>query len=309
MGKTIKLNHQMGIFVTMNPGYAGRSQLPDNLKQLFRQMAMVKPDKDMIAQVTLYSQGYKTAERLSSKMVSLFELCGSQLSSQSHYDFGLRALKSVLVNAGNLKRREDKELQQSGKDTNIPIDTREQNILLKSVLDTLIPKLVSEDITLFNSLLIGVFPDSKVEIVREDELRSKIEELCKIRNLLPEERFINKVIQLYSIQKMHHGVMMVGQSGTGKSAAWKILLEALQKIDGIKGESYIIDPKAVNKDNLYGKLDPTTLDWTDGVFTGTLRKILDNQRGENAKRHWIIFDGDVDPEWAENLNSVLDDNK
>jgi dynein heavy chain 1 len=156
----------MGIFVTMNPGYAGRSQLPDNLKQLFRQMAMVKPDKDMIAQVTLYSQGYKTAERLSSKMVSLFELCFNQLSSQSHYDFGLRALKSVLVNAGNLKRREDAERKITHKNEDMPIEQWEQNILLKSVCDTLIPKLVSEDITLFNSLLIGVFPDCKVEEVK-----------------------------------------------------------------------------------------------------------------------------------------------
>ena len=163
MGKNIKLNHQMGIFVTMNPGYAGRSQLPDNLKQLFRQMAMVKPDKDMIAQVTLYSQGYKTAERLSSKMVSLFELCSSQLSSQSHYDFGLRALKSVLVNAGNLKRREDKEREKTQKGMDIPIEDWEQNILLRSVCNTLIPKLVSEDITLFNSLLKGVFPNCVIE--------------------------------------------------------------------------------------------------------------------------------------------------
>ena len=309
MGKNIKLNHQMGIFVTMNPGYAGRSQLPDNLKQLFRQMAMVKPDKDMIAQVTLYSQGYKTAERLSSKMVSLFELCSSQLSSQSHYDFGLRALKSVLVNAGNLKRREDKEREKTKKGMDIPIEEWEQNILLRSVCNTLIPKLVSEDITLFNSLLKGVFPNCVIEEVKEDELKNKIIELCNMRNLLPETKFIDKILQLYSIQKMHHGVMMVGQSGTGKSAAWKILLEALTALDGIKGESYIIDPKAVNKENLYGKLDQTTLDWTDGVFTGTLRKILDNQRGESGKRHWIIFDGDVDPEWAENLNSVLDDNK
>ncbi len=307
MGKTIKLNHQMGAFVTMNPGYAGRSQLPDNLKQLFRQMAMVKPDKDMIAQVTLYSQGYKTAERLSGKMVSLFDLCSNQLSSQSHYDFGLRALKSVLINAGNLKRREEKIKKTSKVEINI--EPWEQNILLKSVCDTLIPKLVAEDITLFHSLLVGVFPDAKVEEVKEDLLRSKIIELCKIRNLLPDDTFIDKIIQLYSIQNLHHGVMMVGQSGTGKSAAWKILLEALYLVDGIKGESYIIDPKAVNKDNLYGKLDQTTLDWTDGVFTGTLRKILDNQRGESCKRHWIIFDGDVDPEWAENLNSVLDDNK
>ena len=293
----------------MNLGYAGRSQLPGNLKQLFRLIAMVKPDKDIVVQVSLYSQGYKTAERLSSKMLSLFELCRSQLSLQYHYDFGLRALKSVLASTDNLKRKEDKEREVKIKDLDMSIEQLEQNMLLKSVCNILIPKLVNEDITLFNSLLNGIFPDCKFQKLKEEELRQKIIELCQLRNLLPENKFIDKILQLYSIQKMHYGVMMVGQSGTGKSAAWRILLEALTALDNIKGESYIIDYKAVNKENLYGKLDQTTLDWTDGIFTGTLRKILDNQRGESGKRHWIIFDGDVDPEWAENLNSVLDDNK
>mmetsp|Transcript_20729 Transcript_20729/g.31817 ORF Transcript_20729/g.31817 Transcript_20729/m.31817 type:complete len:188 (+) Transcript_20729:6466-7029(+) len=103
--------------------------------------------------------------------------------------------------------------------------------------------------------------------------------------------------------------MMVGPTGCGKSQAWRILLCAMEKIDGIKGESYIIDPKAINKEELYGKLDSTTAEWTDGVFTQILRKVIDNHRGESSRRHWILFDGDVDPEWAENLNSVLDDNK
>ncbi len=103
--------------------------------------------------------------------------------------------------------------------------------------------------------------------------------------------------------------MMVGPSGCGKTKAWQVLINALERTDKIKGESYVIDPKAITKDELYGRLDNTTLEWTDGVFTGVLRKITENQRGESSKRHWIIFDGDVDPEWAENLNSVLDDNK
>ena len=65
----------------------------------------------------------------------------------------------------------------------------------------------------------------------------------------------------------------------------------------------------MSKEALYGNLDSTTREWADGLFTSILRKIVDNLRGEDSKRHWIVFDGDVDPEWVENLNSVLDDNK
>jgi len=143
MGRDVKLNEAMGIFITMNPGYAGRSNLPDNLKQLFRQIAMVKPNKEMIARVKLYSQGFKTAEKLSGKIVSLFDLCLNQLSSQSHYDFGLRALKSVLVSAGNLKRAKKaayNALENPGTEVD---ETWEQNILLQSLCDTLVPKLIA----------------------------------------------------------------------------------------------------------------------------------------------------------------------
>jgi len=47
-------------------------------------------------------------------------------------------------------------------------------------------------------------------------------------------------------------------------------------VDKVKGERYIIDPKAIIKDQLYGKMDKFTMEWQDGVFTCILRKILEN---------------------------------
>ena len=81
-----------------------------------------------------------------------------------------------------------------------------------------------------------------------------------------------------------------------QSTALKVLLESMEKVDGVKGELYVIDPKAIVKEKLYGDLDGTTLEWTDGIFTSLLRKILDNQKGESERRHWIVFDGDVAPD-------------
>ena len=73
VGKQVKVNPDMAIFITMNPGYAGRSNLPDNLKKLFRSLAMTKPNRQLISQVMLYSQGFRTAEKLASKVVPFFQ--------------------------------------------------------------------------------------------------------------------------------------------------------------------------------------------------------------------------------------------
>uniref|UniRef100_A0A8C0CSC3 Dynein heavy chain, cytosolic n=1 Tax=Balaenoptera musculus TaxID=9771 RepID=A0A8C0CSC3_BALMU len=322
LNKQVKVSPDMAVFITMNPGYAGRSNLPDNLKKLFRSLAMTKPDRQLIAQVMLYSQGFRTAEVLANKIVPFFKLCDEQLSSQSHYDFGLRALKSVLVSAGNVKReriqkikREKEERGEVVDEGEIAENLPEQEILIQSVCETMVPKLVAEDIPLLFSLLSDVFPGVQYHRGEMTALREELKKVCQEMYLTygdGEEvggMWVEKVLQLYQITQINHGLMMVGPSGSGKSMAWRVLLKALERLEGVEGVAHIIDPKAISKDHLYGTLDPNTREWTDGLFTHVLRKIIDNVRGELQKRQWIVFDGDVDPEWVENLNSVLDDNK
>lgn len=305
IGRRLRVNQNTGIFITMNPGYAGRSNLPDNLKKLFRSVAMSKPDKELIAEVMLFSQGFKQAKPLSKQTVPFFDHCASRLTKQAHYDFGLRALKSVLVSSGGLKRA---RLANSKGDLG-PDEIIEPQIIVQSLRETIAPKLIREDVETMLDIQMEDFPGVEYVPANYEQLTQAIRDIAKENHFVATDTWITKTLQLYQIQSIHHGVMMVGRSGSGKSASWKVLLQALQRVEGVEGVCHVIDSKVMSKEALYGNLDSTTREWTDGLFTGILRKVVDNLRGEDSKRHWIVFDGDVDPEWVENLNSVLDDNK
>ena len=107
---------------------------------------MTRPDQELIAQVLLFSKGFRTAEALASKIVPFFNLCLEQLSTQPHYDFGLRALKAVLASAGILKR--DRLLTADA--DSVP-DMAEQQIMIQSVTETIVPKLVADDVPLLRA--------------------------------------------------------------------------------------------------------------------------------------------------------------
>ncbi|KAF8477357.1 dynein heavy chain, N-terminal region 1-domain-containing protein [Kalaharituber pfeilii] len=306
VGRQLKVHNNTGIFITMNPGYAGRSNLPDNLKKLFRSVAMSKPDKELITEVMLYSQGFNQAKQLSKQVVPFFDQCSKKLSKQAHYDFGLRALKSVLVSSGGLKRARLQNEEVSA--TEVSTDWEAQ-IILQSLRETIAPKLIRTDVDIMRNIEATAFPGVEYVPGNLSKLEDAIRKIANEQSLVVSSTWMTKILQLYQIQNIHHGVMMVGNSGSGKSRAWKVLLQALQQVEGMEGVHHIIDSKVMSKEALYGSLDSTTREWTDGLFTSILRKIVDNLRGEDSKRHWIVFDGDVDPEWVENLNSVLDDNK
>lgn len=265
-------------------------------------MAMVVPDRKLIAQVMLYSQGIVTAEKLAPKVVELFLLCEERMSKQRHYDFGLRALKTLLVSAGALKRQ---ALEGKGNLEGEELAVEEKKALIVGACNNVLPKLVAEDMAVFTEVLEEVFPGSEVSKMDDDDLQSHMLQICEENGYVPADSFIQKMLQLKQVTEMRHGVMVVGPVGVGKSAALKVLLKSMEKVDSVKGDLYIIDPKAIEKERLYGTLDGTTLEWTDGVFTALLRRIIDNQKGESERRHWVVFDGDVDPEWAENLNRCV----
>ena len=143
----------------MNPGYAGRTELPDNLKSLFRPVPMMIPDYAMIAEIMLFAEGFETASVLSKKMVQLYKLSSEQLSQQDHYDFGMRAVKSLLVMAGSLKRAEP--------------TLEEDSILIKAMKFSNIPKFVKADIPLFTALILDLFPTTELP----PPTRSKLEEI------------------------------------------------------------------------------------------------------------------------------------
>lgn len=152
LGKTVEVNKNSGIFVTLNPagkGYGGRSKLPDNLKQLFRPVAMSVPDNELIAETLLYAEGFKHAKILAQKVISIFVLSRQLLTKQIHYDWGLRALKTILTVAGQIIQNERKENPDGGQFS----QEREAEILIKAIRINTMSKLTFIDMNKFVALM------------------------------------------------------------------------------------------------------------------------------------------------------------
>ncbi|NXP60283.1 DYH17 protein, partial [Chloropsis cyanopogon] len=291
LGETISLVPSVGIFITMNPGYAGRTELPENLKALFRPCAMVVPDFELICEIMLVAEGFLDARLLARKFITLYTLCKELLSKQDHYDWGLRAIKSVLVVAGSLKRGDP--------------GSAEDQVLMRALRDFNIPKIVTDDLPVFLGLIGDLFPALDVPRKRDLNFEKVIRESVLELKLQAEENFVLKVVQLEELLQVRHSVFVVGSAGCGKSQVLKSLNKTYQRLKR-RPVTMDLDPKAVTCDELFGIIHPATREWKDGLFSTAMRDLA-NITHDGPK--WIILDGDIDPMWIESLNTVMDDNK
>ena len=299
-GIVIPLKPTFGVNITMNPGYAGRTELPDNLKVLFRPVAMMIPDYGLIAEIMLFAAGFGEATSLSKKMVKLYKLSSEQMSQADHYDFGMRALKSVLVMAGTLKRSEP--------------DVSENVVLIRAMRDSNVPKFLSDDLPLFNAIVQDLFPNVVIPEHDYGNLEKTINNMITNRKLQKKPCFVTKVIQLFDTFDVRFGVMLVGPTGGGKTEIYRVLSDAMtnlrvnQKAADQRFQKvhlHVLNPKSISMGELYGEMNLLTQEWVDGLASSIMRESIKDTTDD---RHWVVFDGPVDTLWIESMNTVLDDN-
>jgi len=299
-GDMVNLNQTTGSYITMNPGYLGRSALPEGLKALFRPMTVMTPDLVLICENMMMAEGFTTAKSLATKFFTLYNLLKDLLSKQEHYDWGLRAIKSVLVVAGQLKRGDP--------------DASEDAVLMRALRDFNVPKIVQVDEIVFHGLLGDLFPGLNPERQVDNVMQECIIKACESLKLHADPTFVLKCVQLDELLEIRHCVFTMGPPVAGKSTATLCLQEA-RKIryatpkEGERGgpvQIVDVNPKTMDTQDLYGYINLATRDWKDGLLSTIMRNL---SQIDDEFPKWILLDGDLDANWIESMNSVMDDNR
>jgi dynein heavy chain, axonemal len=211
-------------------------------------------------------------------MVATFKLCSEQLSSQDHYDYGMRAVKSTITACGNLKGEFPEEA--------------EDVLVLRGLRDINIPKFLAPDLPLFHGIIADLFTGIEPPEVDYSDLHGALKHACGELQLQPTPTFAEKVIQLYETTIVRHGLMLVGPTMAGKTSSYRALAGAMTELQHLKRfervRTVVLNPKSITMGQLYGDFDDNTHEWTDGVLACYMRECSEDT---SPDKKWIMFDG------------------
>lgn len=282
-------------FMTMLPSAETLIPLPENMKSHVRGIMMISTDHMTILRVKLTAAGYADGKDLSKKVSTLYDMCQHCLSRQPYYDFGLRNLKSFLLCCERLKR------------TTTDGDMSESEMAVQVLTENNLPSLTQEDSVLFLELVGTLFPGASGKKL-EDVKRSDIcRAICEAKFLeydaIAAIRWKEKLENFYDTCQVRRGICLVGPTGSGKSAIFQTCLQTLERTSGAVQWVKTINPKAIELFKIFGYYDVSKSKWREGIFSILWRKVAKNFSTDS----WLVFDGPVDSEWLENLNTALDD--
>ncbi|KAM3968298.1 LOW QUALITY PROTEIN: dynein cytoplasmic heavy chain beethoven [Aphomia sociella] len=295
-GKKVSVSPWCGVMATLNPaarGYGGRRTLPAALERALRPAAGRAPPAAPLAGRLLRAACVPRAADIAALLHDVFSLASALLSNERHYDWGLRALKAAVGSCSSVLA--------VGKGDDL--EQQKRHVRAQLALNNL-SKLTPHDARRFEDILSLVFGDAPEE-ENINPLKSALEASVQSLSLVANKLQLQKCSELYEQLQQRMGVAIVGPPGSGKTTVRQLLKTALQQ-QGKTIVEYVISPKAMSRQWLLGHIDLDTRQWTDGVISATAQEVSNLPPDVWP---WVVCDGDVEPEWVESLNSVLDDNR
>lgn len=169
-------------------------------------------------------------------------------------------------------------------------------------------KLTDKDIPLFLSFISDLFPNVKYFQSTNIDFNTAVEIVLNNEKLIKIDSQVEKINQIMDTLTSRNSIAIVGPTSGGKSVMINVLCETLNHLK-ISTKIITLNPKAFTKLELYGYLDPIANTWNDGLLTNIFRNINQPTVPNNRSHHFILFDGDIDSIWIDDLNPVMDENK
>jgi dynein heavy chain, axonemal len=297
-------------FVTVDKQLGGEA-LPEALATMFRPTVIQAHDFVYIIEVVLFANGFRSAADLARKADFAFQAFRERLSFSSLYNFKKAALMKVIYDIIDLR-------QQYPHEPELKLLTRA--LLLKA------PSIVPDESEIFYQVIMALSDDDVSALAQsnfvsgrftlfQSDLLNFESNISLIANV--PAGWKSKVLELISVACVRNGLILIGQTGTGKTSCVNAMTDAIRKslmknIAIGHVEATCIFPKALTLAELYGQTGKGTAEsakWTDGLIPTMFR----SEAQARAKAHsrpkvmFCIMDGPMDPDWSDKLSCTLED--